>query len=317
MKYKNILVTGARGFIGFNALQLWKSQYPDIKFVALDANTYADKFCQTEKDEWLSNNNISHYELYLDTCDAEYMLPKIIEDHNIDCIVHMAACSHVDNSISNPSEFVYSNVVGTMNVLNVVRKYNIRLHIVSTDEVYGITYPEDNVYENFQLKPSSPYSASKASADLLTLSYVKTFGINATISRCTNNAGIFQHSEKLIPTIIKNAINNNKIPIYGNGLQKRHWIYVNDHNDAIMNIVESGEIGKIYNIAPIHENYITNIELVKYILDYLNKPISLIENVADRAAHDVSYYIYSRNYTCKTKYTEFMPSIIDWYSTKI
>ena len=311
MKYKNILVTGNLGFIGFNFCKLVKKYYSDVNIFGLDCCTYAAEFMLAEKQKWNKENNIITF--YENIFHHKNTIDEIITKYDIDAIVHFAAESHVDRSISGPNIFFETNVMGTVNLLELARKHNIRMHFISTDEVYGITYPEDKCYEDYKVCPSSPYSSSKASADMIVLSYYKTFGTKVTISRCTNNFGEYQASEKLIPTVISKAINNEKIPVYGNGLQKRHWIYVQEHNKAVLDILENGEIGKIYNIAPDEFNYITNMEIIQFILQYLNKPIDLIEHVTDRAAHDTSYYLYSSHYTSDKIYTFDLANTINWY----
>jgi dTDP-glucose 4,6-dehydratase len=199
------------------------------------------------------------------------------------------------------------------------KKHNLEFLQISTDEVYGETTPFDwlklNDNELPPLKPSSPYSSSKASAELIALSYFRTFGTKVKISRCSNNFGPYQHTEKLIPTIITKILKNEKIPVYGDGTQKRHWIYVDEHNRAIMNILERGINGNIYNIAPLHDNYITNIELIKFILTYMNKSYDMIEHITDRLGHDVSYYMEANYNFCNSNkhWKEDMKKTIDWY----
>jgi dTDP-glucose 4,6-dehydratase len=213
--------------------------------------------------------------------------------------------------------------MGTVNLLNLSKKYNIRFHQIGTDEVYGETTPEDwlklDDNELPIIKPSSPYSSSKASADLIALSYFRTFGTNVTISRCSNNFGPYQHTEKLIPTVINKILRDQNIPVYGEGNQKRHWIYVDEHNRAIMNILEKGSVGIIYNIAPLHDNYITNIELIKFILDYTKKSYNMIEHVTDRLGHDVSYYMEANYEFCNSNkhWKDDMIKTINWYTDKI
>ena len=319
MKYKNILLTGGRGFIGFNALMLWKKLYPECNLIALDANTYADKDQQSFKNQYLENNDIKYYELDLSEKTSYNELLHIIDNNNIDAIIHMAAESHVDNSILNPNIFFQSNIIGTVNVLNVVRKTNIRLHVVSTDEIYGETTPNDWLLlddnELPQINPSSPYSSSKASADLIAKSYFRTFGTKVSISRCSNNFGPFQHPEKLIPTVINKVLKNEKIPVYGKRNQKRHWIYVDEHNKSIMNILEKGQPGFTYNIAPLHDNYLANIDLIKFIIDKLGKSYDLIEHVQDRAGHDVSYYMEANYDFCNSNrhWQDDMIKTIEFY----
>lgn len=312
MKYKNILVTGNLGFIGFNFCKLLRQRYPDINIYGIDCVTYAAEFMLNDKMKWNDNNNVLQY--YDNIFRDKDAIDIIMSKNNIDAIVNFAAESHVDNSITGPKVFFDTNVMGTVNMLELARKYNCRFHQISTDEVYGITYPEDKCYENYKLDPSSPYSSSKTSADLIVLSYFKTFNLPVTISRCTNNFGEYQHGEKLIPTVISKALKNEKIPVYGNGLQKRHWIYVQEHNKAVIDILENGEYGHIYNIAPDEFNYITNIDIIQFILQYMKKPMSLISHVTDRAAHDTSYYLYSTKYTSSKMYNVDLANVIDWYT---
>lgn len=320
MKYKNILVTGAMGFIGFNAVRRWKKQYPECNFFGTHANTYADKFMHEDKDKWIHENKFSNIIIDLGDQIECLVLSEWVKKNEIDAIVHFGAESHVDNAIKTPRKFFRSNVLGTANILDIARDNDIRIHIVSTDEVYGETFPNSSVFttpEQMLLKPSSPYSSSKASADLIALSYFHTYGTKVTISRCTNNAGEYQHFEKLIGTTISRALKNEKIPVYGEGLQRRHWIHVDDHNAAVMDILENKELGKIYNIAPPRENWIVNIDLIKMILSCMNKPTSLIEHVSDRLGHDTSYFL-NPSVDIKAKMVdEFMPSIVEWYARKL
>ena len=275
-----------------------------------------------EKDEWLRSHGIPVYAVDLGSENAPKQLDMIIESETIDAIVHFGAESHVDNSIKNPGIFVRSNVIGTFNVVEAARRHSIRIHVVSTDEVYGETTPSDwfdstglILPERKQIIPSSPYSSSKASADLLALSYCRTFGLKVTVSRCSNNAGPWQMTEKLLPTVIGKAMRDEPIPVYGAGNQKRHWIHVDDHNRSIMKILEDGVPGKIYNIGPVRENWISNLEMIRFILSYMKKPESLISYVTDRPGHDTSYFIPESDFGFKTRpYTEFMPEIIDWYT---
>lgn len=311
---KNILITGIRGFIGFNAIQLWKKIFPNYKYVGLDANTYADKFMMNVKNQWLDDNCIPYYVVDLADSSSHKKLVNIVKTHNIDTVVNFAAESHVDRSITNPNVFFESNILGTVNLLNLAKDYNLRYHQVSTDEVYGITYPEDECDEEYHIDPSSPYSSSKASADLIVMSYVKTFKINATISRCSNNFGPWQMTEKLIPTVISNARVDKSIPVYGKGNQRRHWIYVDDHNASIMDILQIGKRGEIYNIAPTSHNYISNMSIIKRILKIMGKPTSLIEHVTDRAAHDTSYFLCTnKKYRIDAKYEKNLALTVSWY----
>ena len=317
---QNILITGGFGFIGFNAVQMWKKEKPEYNYIILDSETYAAEFLLNEKKDWCIKNKIHFYKCNI--CD-EFSVESIIIQEKIDTIINFAAESHVDISIKNPNIFFQTNIMGTVNLLNLSKKYNIRFHQISTDEVYGETTPhdwlilDDNEYP--PLKPSSPYSSSKASAELIVLSYFRTFGTKVTISRCSNNFGPFQHPEKLIPTVINKVLKNEKIPVYGSGNQKRHWIYVDEHNKSIMNILEKGHPGFIYNIAPLHDNYIPNIDLIKFIIDKLGKSYDLIEHVQDRAGHDVSYYMEANYDFCNSNkhWQDDMIKTINWYTDKI
>lgn len=322
---KNILITGGLGFIGFNAVQIWKKEKPEYNYFILDKETYAAQFMIEEKHEWLSKNNIPFFKC--DICD-EFSIEALVKQYAIDTIVNFAAESHVDNSISGPDIFFKTNVIGVSTLLEIVRKNNLRFHQIGTDEVYGETTPDDwdyvNGYDTIQypeyksLIPSSPYSSSKASADIIALSYYKTFGTKVTVSRCTNNFGKYQHCEKLIGTVISKALKNEKIPVYGKGNQKRHWIYVDEHNRSIMDILEKGKIGRIYNIAPPKENWITNMTLIKFILKILNKPYDLIEHITDRLGHDTSYFLYGSEFCQRNKkWKEDMKETIEWYKEKI
>lgn len=322
---KNILITGGLGFIGFNAIQLWKREKPQYNYFIIDIETYAAQFKITEKHKWLIDNNIKYFKC--DICDA-FSVESIIQQEHIDTIVNFAAESHVDNSISGPDVFFKTNIIGTTTLLNLAKKYNLRFHQIGTDEVYGETTPDDwedvdkmyNIVDVIEhpeekpLVPSSPYSSSKASADMIALSYHRTFGTQVTVSRCTNNFGKYQHCEKLIGTVISKALKNEKIPVYGKGNQKRHWIHVDEHNRMVMNILEKGKCGKIYNIAPPKENWITNMTLIKFILKTLNKSNDLIEHVTDRLGHDTSYFLYGTDFCQSDKnWKKYMIETINWY----
>lgn len=284
------LVTGALGFIGFNALQLWSTQHKTDLFVSYDVETYAAKFMLKQKKAWLKSKKIPHVKADIRDIVA---LENAVKQYNIDTIVNFAAESHVDNSIAGPNVFFSTNVIGTANCLEVARKYNCRFHQISTDEVIGAISPESNIdcTELARLDPTSPYAASKAAAELAVMSYIKTFKLNATISRCTNNFGPWQHVEKLVPTTICNAFANKKIPVYGDGKQRRYWIFVDEHNQCVMNILKFGQAGQTYNIAPNPKNLICNIDLVKMLLRYCGKDESLIQFVKDRPAHDICYWL--------------------------
>ena len=285
MKY---LVTGGAGFIGSNFVKYMLDKYPNDYFVCLDNLTYAANLDYLK--DVVNNENFKFVKGNI--CNREEVF-KLFEEEKFDYVINFAAESHVDRSIDNPNIFLETNVLGTQVLMDASLKYNVkRFHQVSTDEVYGdlpLDRPDLLFTESSALKPSSPYSASKASADLLVLSYHKTFKLNCTISRCSNNYGAFQHTEKLIPLTIKKILRNEKVTIYGDGKNVRDWIYVLDHCKAIDLIVRNGKDGSIYNVGANHE--INNLDLVRYILNRLGKDESLITFVKDRPGHDLRYAI--------------------------
>lgn len=283
-----VLVTGAAGFIGGNFCHYMVEKYPSYKFVGLDALTYAGNLKTLES--ILKKDNFKFVKA--DITDR-VTINKLFSDMKFDIVVNFAAESHVDRSIDNPELFLRTNVLGTQILMDASIMFGVkRYHQVSTDEVYG-DLPLDRIdlffTENSPIKASSPYSASKAAADLLVQSYHKTYGLPITISRCSNNYGPYHFPEKLIPLIIKKALADEHLPVYGNGLNVRDWLHVYDHCTAIDLIIHKGEIGEVYNIGGHNEK--TNIEVVKKILEILNKPDSLIEYVKDRKGHDLRYAI--------------------------
>lgn len=313
---KKILVTGGAGFIGANFIHYILDKYNDYKVVNLDKLTYAANLDNLEDVE----NNPNYKFVKGDICDKEF-IDNLFKNEKFDIVVNFAAESHVDRSILNPEIFINTNVLGTQILLDASKKYNVdRYHQVSTDEVYG-DLPLDRVdllfSEKNNLNPSSPYSASKASADLLVKSYYKTFKLPITISRCSNNYGRYQHEEKLIPLMIKNALSNNKLPVYGNGLNVRDWLHVYDHCSAIDLIIHKGKLGEIYNVGSNNEK--ANIDIVKTILKSLNKSEDLITYVNDRKGHDLRYAIDSsklkNELNWKPKYTfeEGIKETIAWF----
>lgn len=291
----NILVTGGAGFIGSHFINKFHKKY---NITVIDSMTYAASLDNISPEFFMGDNFFPKDICYTDSYEF------IIRDGNFDAIINFAAESHVDNSIESPSKFTLSNVVGTQNLLDLARKYKIKKFIqVSTDEVYGHLEKNDEPFtEETPLNPRSPYSATKASADLLVLSYVNTYGMNASITRCSNNFGENQHEEKLIPKIVKNALENNKIPIYGKGQNIRDWIYVEDHIDGIEKVLLKGKKGEVYNFGGNSE--ISNIELCEKILLIMGKKNSLIEFVTDRLGHDFRYAI---DYTKSTKELGWKP----------
>lgn len=282
----NFLITGGAGFIGGNFLLTMVKKYPLDRWICLDALTYAGDTKKLEPIMGLDNFRFVKGNI----CDKE-VVNTLFEEEKFDYVINFAAESHVDRSIDDPDIFLRSNLLGVEVLLNAVRKYGIkRFHQVSTDEVYGDLPLEGDIStftEDSSLHPSSPYSASKAAADLLVLAYARTYGLPVSISRCSNNYGPYQYPEKLIPLVIERALNNEPVWIYGNGLNLRDWINVEEHNRAIDLIVRKGRVGQIYNIAS--QNEIPNIEMVKMILKALDKPESLIRYTKDRAGHDRRY----------------------------
>ena len=278
-----MIVTGGLGFIGSNFINYWMSQYPEDHIINIDKMTYASDPAN------ISDPNNGNYQFVkADILDKE-RIGELVRDS--DTIMNFAAESHVDNSISSPDQFLQSNYIGVFNLLEYVRKYDLRFHQVSTDEVYG-SLPlnsSDSFDEHSPYNPRNPYSATKAAADFLVRSYVNTYGIKATISNCSNNFGPNQHPEKLMPKTILNAIDGKKIPVYGNGLQIRDWIYVEDHCTALDLVLRRGKIGETYLVSSRGEK--RNIDVVKEILGILNLPEKLIEFVEDRPGHDIRYSI--------------------------
>ena len=283
-----IIVTGGAGFIGSNFVFYMMKKHPDYKIICLDKLTYAGNL-STLKDV-MDKPNFRFVKL--DICDREGVY-KLFEEEHPDGVVNFAAESHVDRSIENPEIFLQTNIIGTSVLMDACRKYGIkRYHQVSTDEVYGdlpLDRPDLFFHEDTPLHTSSPYSSSKASADLLVGAYGRTYGLPVTISRCSNNYGPYQFPEKLIPLMIQRALDDKPLPVYGEGQNVRDWLYVEDHCKAIDLILEKGTVGEVYNIGGHNEMH--NIDIVKLICDYLDKPYSLIEHVTDRKGHDQRYAI--------------------------
>ncbi|MDR0832557.1 MAG: dTDP-glucose 4,6-dehydratase [Bacillales bacterium] len=283
-----ILITGGAGFIGGNFIHYMLNKYNDYSFVCLDALTYAGNM---ETIETLLNK-VNFKFVKGNICDKDLVF-NLFEKEQFDIVVNFAAESHVDRSIENPRIFLESNILGVQVLMDACLKYKVkRYHQVSTDEVYG-DLPLERIdlffTEDSPIKTSSPYSASKASADLLVLAYSKTFNLPMTISRCSNNYGPYHFPEKLIPLMINKALNNEQLPVYGNGSNVRDWLYVEDHCSAIDLIIHKGNIGEIYNIGGHNEK--SNLDVVKIILKLLNKDESLISYVKDRPGHDLRYAI--------------------------
>ena len=311
-----IIITGGAGFIGGNFVHYMLNKYPNDQFICLDLLTYAGNLATIEQ----AMNKENFKFIKGDIADRK-LVYEIFESENPDIIVNFAAESHVDRSIENPEVFLQTNVIGTSVLLDACRKYGItRYHQVSTDEVYGdlpLDRPDLFFTEETPIHTSSPYSASKASADLLVQAYHRTFDVPITISRCSNNYGPYHYPEKLIPLMIKNALEDKSLPVYGKGENVRDWLYVEDHCVAIDLIIRNGKVGEVYNIGGHNEK--TNLEVVKIILKELNKPESLITYVADRLGHDLRYAIdpakmqQQLNWQPTTTFEEGIKKTIKWY----
>ena len=282
------LVTGGAGFIGGNFLHIMVNKYPNDEYVCIDALTYAGNI-----ETLVPIMNKPNFKFVHENICNRKAVYELFEKEHFDYVINFAAESHVDRSIENPEIFLVTNIIGTSVLMDACRKYGIkRFHQVSTDEVYGdlpLDRPDLFFTETTPLHTSSPYSASKASADLLVLAYNRTFKLPVTISRCSNNYGPYQFPEKLIPLMIQKAKNDESLPVYGNGANVRDWLYVGDHCTAIDLVVRNGRDGEVYNIGGHNER--TNLQVVKTILNALGKPESLINYVKDRPGHDLRYAI--------------------------
>ena len=309
-----IIVTGGAGFIGGNFVHHMVAKYPDYEILVLDNLTYAGNL-----NTLLPVKDKIKF-VKADIADREAVF-KIFEEFTPDIVVNFAAESHVDRSIENPEIFLKTNILGTQVLMDASRKYNVkRYHQVSTDEVYGdlpLDRPDLFFTEETHIHTSSPYSSSKAGADLLVLAYHRTYGLPVTISRCSNNYGPYHFPEKLIPLMIAKALNDEPLPVYGEGINVRDWLYVEDHCKAIDLIIHKGRVGEVYNVGGHNEK--TNISIVKMILDALNKPYSLITYVEDRKGHDLRYAIDPEKihkelgWLPETKFDDGIKKTIDWY----
>lgn len=310
----NILITGGAGFIGGNFVHYMVNKYPDHNIIVLDKLTYAGNIETMEP----VMDRINFIRADIADRDAVY---RIFETEKPDMVVNFAAESHVDRSIEDPELFLVTNILGTQVLMDACRRYGIkRYHQVSTDEVYGdlpLDRPELLFTEQSPIRTSSPYSASKAGADLLAQAYHRTYGLPVTISRCSNNYGPYQFPEKLIPLMTVNALVDKPLPVYGKGLNVRDWLYVEDHCRAIELVLFKGRAGEVYNIGGHNEK--ANIDIVKTILRLLDKPESLISYTADRKGHDLRYAIdptkiYNElGWLPETKFEDGMIKTVDWY----
>ncbi len=306
-----VLITGGAGFIGSNFIHYFLDKHPDYELINLDALTYCGNL-----ENLVAVEDNPHYTFIKGDINDKKLVEKIMPD--VDYVVHFAAESHVDRSIEDPGIFIQSNIQGTQTLLEAALKAKVKRFLqVSTDEVYGTLGKTGYFTEDTPLAPNSPYSASKAGADLMVRSYHETFGLPVNITRCSNNYGPYQFPEKLIPLMITNALEDKKLPIYGDGLNIRDWLHVQDHSCALDAVLHEAPAGEVYNIGGNNEK--TNLEIVKKILDYLGKDESLIEFVKDRLGHDRRYAIdatkikddlgWEPSYT----FSKGIKETIDWY----
>lgn len=309
---KKILVTGSAGFIGSSYVKLMLNS-ESYEVVSFDALTYAGNL---ENLDSIKNN--PKHTFVKGNIESKSDLEKVFSDYTFDGVINFAAESHVDRSIMDSTPFVSTNVFGTVNLLDFSKKHNVGRYLqVSTDEVYGSLGTTGKFTEKTNLKPNSPYSASKTAADNFVRSYYKTFDFPALITRCSNNYGPYQFPEKLIPLMIMNALSDKELPVYGDGMNVRDWIFVDDHCQAILEVYEKGRAGQVYNIGT--ENEMPNIEIVTQILSYLNKPESLIKYVKDRPGHDKRYAMDNTKisselgWTPKFEFDKGLKLTIDWY----
>ncbi len=311
-----ILVTGGAGFIGSNFIFYQLEKHPEDSILCVDKLTYAGNLSTLAP---VMEHPHFHF-VKADICDRAAM-DELFNRECPEVVVNFAAESHVDRSIEDPGIFLQTNIMGTAVLMDAARKYGVtRFHQVSTDEVYGdlpLDQPELFFTEETPIHTSSPYSSSKASADLLALAYYRTYGLPVTLSRCSNNYGPYQFPEKLIPLMIANALNDKPLPVYGEGLNVRDWLYVEDHCKAIDLILRSGKVGEVYNIGG--HNEMRNIDIVKIICEKLGKPESLITYVTDRKGHDMRYAIdpakihTELGWLPETKFADGIEKTIQWY----
>ncbi len=310
---RRILVTGGAGFIGSNFVRMALAEHPDCFVVNLDKLTYAGNL-----ENLIEFRDHRQYRfVHGDICDGA-LVEKLIDEHGIDAIINFAAESHVDRSITGPKVFIETNVTGTLTLLQAARDKNVDRFIqVSTDEVYGSLGPDGKFTEQTPLSPNSPYSASKAAADHLVRAFGHTWGLKYNITRCSNNYGPYQFPEKLIPLMIHNALRDKELPVYGDGLQVRDWLFVYDHCTAIWRVLEEASPGEVYNIGGCNEK--PNLEVVGHILSHLGKPQTLIRHVTDRPGHDRRYAIDASKITNElgwkpsVTFEQGIAKTIDWY----
>ncbi|MDP7247213.1 MAG: dTDP-glucose 4,6-dehydratase [Candidatus Peribacteraceae bacterium] len=311
----NLLITGAAGFIGSHFALRHAELKPEDKLVILDKLTYAG-------DRSYLDSIADKIEFVHGDIADQRLVNQLVENHQIEVIVNFAAETHVDNSIKEASPFLHTNVIGTQSLIEVVKAYpEVLLLHISTDEVYGgLADGQPPCTTETALNPCNPYSASKAAGDYLVLAAVHTYGIRARITRCTNNYGPHQASEKFLPVVIGSALKDQPIPVYGEGKQKRDWLYVTDHTDAVELVLGNGQDGNIYLISADSER--ENIETAKKVLDELGKPHDLIEFVTDRPGHDFRYALDSSSikalgWSPKVNFEEGLKKTIEWYSNRV
>jgi dTDP-glucose 4,6-dehydratase len=310
---RRLLVTGGAGFIGSNFVRMALSEHPDCFIVNLDKLTYAGNLENLAGFE----NHPNHKFIKGDICDGA-LVEKIVGEYKIDVIINFAAESHVDRSITGPKIFIETNVTGTLTLLEVAHNKKLERFIqISTDEVYGELGSTGKFTEDTPLAPNSPYSASKAAADHLVKAFGHTWGLKYNITRCSNNYGPYQFPEKMIPLMINNSLNNKDLPVYGNGLYVRDWLYVYDHCTAVWKVLTEAPPQQIYNIGGCNEK--TNMEVIELILKRLKKPKSLIKHVKDRPGHDRRYAIEAKKIMTELRwqpsvsFEEGIKKTIDWY----
>jgi len=312
-KFKTLLITGGAGFIGSNFIHYIARKYPEYKIINLDKLTYAGNLENLRDIE----DNLNYKFIKGDIADRK-IIDEIFKSRNIDAIINFAAESHVDRSIEDPGVFIKTDIYGTYVLLEAARKYNSKIFLqISTDEVYG-SIEDGSFAEDDALKPSSPYSASKAGAEMIVRSFFKTFGTPIIITRTTNNFGPYQYPEKIIPLFVTNLIDNIKVPLYGDGMNVRDWIYVDDNCGALDLVLHKGRVGEIYNIGAGNEK--PNIWITKEILKLLDKPESMIELVEDRLGHDRRYSVdctkLKKDLGWETQYDfeEALKKTVNWYA---
>ncbi len=310
---RTILITGGAGFIGSNFVRMVLEEHPEVRVVNLDKLTYAGNL------ENLSGykDHPNHVFVRGDICDAA-MVSDIVDKYRVDAVINFAAESHVDRSLVEPGIFIETNVHGTLTLLKIALEKKMERFVqISTDEVYGALGPEGKFTESTPLSPNSPYSASKAAADMLVRAFGHSWGLRYNITRCSNNYGPYQFPEKMIPLMINNALNDKPLPVYGDGLHVRDWLYVYDHCTAVWKVLTQAQPGMVYNIGGNNEKH--NLDVVRLILRQLNKPESLITYVKDRPGHDRRYAIDSAkimaelNWKPSVRFEEGLSKTIQWY----